>query len=83
MPNETKKGKKVTGRNTTRNRMRSRKRKGGSRATTTDSSETDSPKDVVLAVMLSGLYVQYSRIEPQITDTQLPGTASGAEFICC
>ena len=41
MSKETKKGEKVT--NTTRNKRRSRMRKGGNHATATDSSETETP----------------------------------------
>ena len=48
MPKETEKGKKVTG-----TKRRSRMRKGGNHATTTDSSETEIklPKAVMLAEM--------------------------------
>ena len=51
MPKETKKGKKVTGTNSTRNKMSSGTRKGGNLATTctTDSSETETHKEVTLA----------------------------------
>ena len=35
--------------------MGSRRRKGGNRATTTDSSETETPNEVVLAIEFLGL----------------------------
>ena len=45
----------MTGTNTTRNNMRSRRRKEGNRATTTDSSETETPNEVMLAIEFLGL----------------------------
>ena len=51
MPKEAKKGKKVTRTNTARNKMSSQTCKGGNRTTTTDSSETETLKKVMLAEM--------------------------------